>query len=291
MFEIKNKQVLSAGIKRIDVFAPTIARKAQAGQFVGVCPKEGDERVPLVIVDNDPNKQTIALIFQELGPTTKRLGEFPINEPLFSVIGPLGVPSKIEKKGTAICIATGVGAVQILPVIRALRKVGNKIIGVIGAKTRRSILLESQMRIACNKLFITTNDGTYERKGLATDMLKNLLEKEKIDFVYAVGSTDMMEAVCQITQAKNIETRVQLNPMMVDCMGMCGSCRVKVGDEIKLACMDGPEFDGHKIDYDYLHVRMNAYEESVWRPLASIPRPKRNESKTLPKFLSGILKK
>lgn len=291
MFEIKNKQVLSAGIKRIDVFAPNIARKAQAGQFVGVCPKNGDERVPLAIIDNDPNRQTIALIFQESGPTTKRLGELPINEPLHSIVGPLGVASKLEKKGTAVCIATGIGAAQILPVIRGLRKVGNRIIGIIGAKTRRAILLESQMRIACNKLFITTNDGTYERRGLATDMLKTLMEKEKIDFVYAVGSTDMMEAVCNITKLKNIETRVQLNPMMVDCMGMCGSCRVKVGGDIKLACMDGPEFDGHQIDFDYLHVRMNAFEESVWRPLASIPRPKRNEPRTLPKFLSGILRK
>ncbi len=290
-FFIKNKQNLAVDIKRLDVLAPQIASKIKPGQFVSVCPQEGDERIPLTVIDSDAPRQTITLIFQEVGATTKKLGAIPINESIFSIVGPLGVASRIEKKGTAVCVATGIGAVQILPIVRGLRKIGNKVIGIIGAKTKRSIVLESQMRIACNKLFITTNDGSYERKGLATDMLKSLLEKEKVDFVYAIGSVDMMQAVCTATKHKSIQTRVQLTPMMVDCMGMCGSCRVKIGDDIKLACMDGPEFDGHLVDYAYYQTRTKAFEESEWLSHRQQPSPKINEPRTLTKFLSGLIKK
>ncbi len=291
MFVIKNKQILANDIKRIDVHAPHIAKKIQPGQFVSVCPQEGDERIPLTVVEADQIKGTIALIFQEIGETTKHFGAIPINESVFSILGPLGTPAKIEKKGTVVCIATGIGAAQILPICRAFRKAGNKVIGIVGAKTKRTLLLEAQMRLSCNKIFITTNDGSWERRGVVTDALKDMIQKQEVDLVYAIGSAEMMQAVCLLTQTKNIPTRVALNPMMVDCMGMCGSCRVKIGEEILLACVDGPEFDGHKVDFNHFNIRVNAFKGiEEWHNRSSQPNPKNDEPKTFRKFLSGILR-
>lgn len=292
MFEVVNKIILANNVKRLDIAAPNIARKALPGQFVSVCPEEGDERIPLTVVDHDKNKGTITLIFQEVGATTKKLGELAIKEPVFSILGPLGTGATIEKKGVVACIATGVGAAQILPICRAYTEAGNKVIGIIGAKTKRSILVEPQMRLACNKILIATNDGSYERKGLATELLSGLIAQREVDLVYAIGSVDMMEAVVNITKQKKIPTRVQLNPFMVDCMGMCGSCRVKVGGRYVLACTEGPEFDGHKVDFNDLSIRMNAFEEiDQWRSQKSKLSPGKSESTAFSKFLSGILKK
>ncbi len=292
MYEILNKQILAEDVKRLDVSAPNIAKKIQPGQFVSVSPEEGDEHIPLSIVDTDPQKGVISLIFQEVGLTTGKLGTLPINESIFSILGPLGVPSKIDKKGVVVCVATGVGSAQILPICRAYRKAGNKVIGIIGAKTKRSLLLEAQMRLSCNKLLIATNDGTYERRGLATDILKEIVAQQKINFVYAIGSVDMMQAVCVFTKEKKIKTRVYLNPVMVDCMGMCGSCRVKVGGKILLACIEGPEFDGHKVDFQYFNIRMKAFEElDRWDNQKGLSSPKKSESGILTRFLSGILRK
>ena len=162
----------------------------------------------------------------------------------------------------------------------------------VGAKTKRALMLESQMRIACDKILIATEDGSFERRGLATDVLEKYLEKNKIDAVYAIGAVDMMRRACSLTAKKRIPTLVRLNPVMVDCMGMCGSCRVKVGGEIVLACVKGPEFNGHKVDFNDLEIRMNAYEESdEWRERQSKHKPARNEARTLARFLSGFLKK
>ncbi len=263
MFKIINKQVLAPDVKRVDVLAPAVAMRIQAGQFVSVCPQEGDERIPLTVIEADKDKGTISLIFQEVGVTTKKLGTLPINESIFSILGPLGRPATIENKGTVICVATGIGTAQILPIARALRKAGNKVIGIIGAKTKKMLMLEAQMRLACQKLFIATNDGSYERRGLATDVLKEFIERQEIGLIYAIGSVEMTEAVCALTQKKRIKTLVCLNPVMVDCMGMCGSCRVKIGEKIILACLEGPEFDGHQVDFDFLQTRMNAFSPEV----------------------------
>jgi len=298
-FKILNKQILSENVKRLDISAPHIAKKIQPGQFVSVCPEEGDERIPLAVIDTDQNKGTISLIFQEVGYTTHKLGKLAINDSIFSILGPLGVPAKIKKGKTVICIATGVGAAQILPICRAFKKKGNKVIGIIGAKTKRSLMLEAQMRLACNKIFITTNDGSYERRGLATDTLKEIIDKYNFEeeaaqplLVYAIGSVDMMQEVCIITKEKKIPTRVHLNPIMVDCMGMCGSCRVKVGGKMILACIDGPEFNGHQVDFNNFNIRMKAFEEAGECLSQTLPSSrKRNESKTFKKFLSDILKK
>ena len=292
MFPIVNKQILAPDIRRIDVLAPVIARKIRPAQFVSVTPEEEDESIPLTVVDSDPHKGTISLIFQEIGATTKKLGALTLTEPIFSVLGPLGVPAEIQKVGVVVCIATGMGSAQILPVCRAFQKCGNKVIGIIGAKTKRSLVVESQMRIACEKIFITTNDGSYERRGLATDVLAQVIKDREVNLVYTIGSVDMMRAVCDLTRTKNIKTRVQLNPIMVDCMGMCGSCRVKIGNEIVLACLDGPEFDGHKVDFDDFEIRMKVFEENKeWHNRPVQIKAEKKESKTLTRFLSGILGK
>jgi len=292
MFEIINKQILAENIKRIDVYAPNVAQKFKPGQYVSVCPEEGDERIPLSLIEADGNKGTITLILQEIGQTTGKLGSLPINESIFSILGPLGVPATVEKKGLVVCIATGIGAAKILPICRALKNAGNKVVGIIGAKNKKSIMLESQMRLSCNKVHIATEDGSYENKGTATDILVKILENQAIHLIYAIGSVRMMENICSLTKAKKIKTFVQLSPVMVDCVGMCGSCRVKVGGKIVLACTDGPEFNGHEVDFQELLIRKEAFEgldECHKQKLH--PNPQRKESTILTRFLSGILKK
>jgi ferredoxin--NADP+ reductase len=292
MFEIINKQILSEDVKKIDVLAPDISKKIKPGQFVSVCPEEGDERIPLTVVDSDNEKGTISFIFQEVGQTTGKLGTLPINESIFSILGPLGVPSEINKKGTVVCIATGVGIAKILPICRAFKSAGNKVIGILGAKTKRALLLEPQIRLSCNKILIATEDGSQEKRGLATDIFEEIVNEQKIDYVYAVGSAEMMQQVSLLTKKKKIETRVQLNPIMVDCMGMCGSCRVKVGGENILACIEGPEFDGHKVDFDDYKARKNAIKGwDKCHDQKCRHNQQKNESGTLMKFLSGFLKK
>lgn len=289
-FKVLNKISLASDIKRMDISAPAIAKKAKPGQFVSVCPEEDDERIPLTIIEADPARGTIVLMFQEKGATTRKLGAVPVNADIFSILGPLGVPSTIEKKGTVICIATGVGIPQILPIARALKKCGNNVIGIIGAKTKRALMVEPQLRMLCTKFFVTTNDGSYEKRGNATDVLKQILDKHEVNQVYAIGSVDMMRAVCQMTEAKKIKTYVHLNPMMIDCMGMCGSCRAKVAGRDVLTCVEGPEFDGHEVDFEDFTIRMNAAEkEGLWNSQKSKPIQPEKEEGAFKRFLSGIL--
>jgi len=295
-FTILTKQILSENVKRLDILAQEIARRVEPGQFISVCPEEGDERIPLAVVDADAKKGTIALIFKEVGYTTRKLGNIPIQESVFSILGPLGKPAQISEGKTVICIATGVGIAQILPICRAFQKKGNKVIGVIGAKTKRTLMLEAQMRLSCNKIFITTEDGSYERKGLATDLFKEIVQRqrqgEREVMVYAIGAVEMLRKVCVFTKEHKIKTRVHLNPVMVDCMGMCGSCRVKVGGKMILACIEGPEFNGHKVDFQDLQIRMKAFEEEDECPDQKLPpSQQRGEFGIFKKFLSGILKK
>ena len=291
MTKIINKQLLAPGIKRLDVLAEAIASQVQPGQFVMVASDERSERVPLAVVDSDSRKGTISLIFPEDSPSLVRLGALPINESLFYVLGPLGIPAKIEKVGTVVCIATGMEVAPILPMCRAFKKAGNKVVGIIGAKTKKSLVLEAQMRLSCNKLLVTTNDGSYIRKGLATDALKEVLNQEDVNLVYAIGSAEMMQSVAKMTKEKGIKILVRVNPTMVDGTGQCGSCRVKVAGQTVLACVDGPEFDGHLVDYQDLSIRMKAVKEfKEWDSPRSIPNPKNDGSGTLTKFLSGILK-
>ncbi len=298
-FKILNKQMLSESVKRLDILAPQIAKTVQPGQFVSVCAEEGYERISLAVIDFDLKKLTISLIFQEVDQATRKLGAMSIGEEIFSILGPLGVPAKIKEGKTVICIATGIGVAQILPICRAFKKKGNKVIGIIGAKTKKFLMLEAQMRLACHKIFIATNDGSYERRGLATDILKEIVHRFDREaegvfplLVYAIGSVEMMKKVCAFTKENKISTRVHLNPVMVDCIGMCGSCRVRVGGKTVLTCIDGPEFNGHTVDFNDLSIRMKAFKElKKCHNQKSVFSQEKNESGTLMKFLSGILKK
>ncbi len=290
MFKIINKQILTKNIKRLDIVAPRIAEKVLPGQFVNIRPGATDETIPLTVIDTDQAKGTITVIVREVGSTSRVLASKGINDKVASILGPLGMPAQIKKKGVVVCIATGIGSAQILPMCRALRSVGNKVVGIIGAKTKRAVLMEAQMRLACNKLLIATEDGTYERRGMATDILSDLMERDTIHQVNAIGSADMMSSVCKITKRKRIKTFVQLNPVMIDCLGMCGSCRVVVSGKTVLACKDGPEFDGHRVDFENYKIRLKAFEEQKWDSPRAQSSHGKNESKTLTKLFSGILK-
>ena len=271
MYKIIHKQVIAQDIKKIDITAPLIASRALPGQFVMVTPVRGEHNIPMTIVDSDERRSVISLLVHEIGPATRKLGDLSIGESVYQMVGPLGQPAEMDKYGLCICVAAGIGAAQILPICRGLKKKGNKVIGIIGAKSKKVLMLESQMRVLCDEVFITTNDGSYERRGLATGLLKELLNKYTVHRVYAIGSAEMMQTAAQLTKEKNIPLRVTLNPYMVNGLGLCGSCRVTVGGEFKLACVDGPEFDGHKVDYQDLSQRMNTMEYRSWgdqtRPL------------------------
>lgn len=286
MFKIINKQVLMEGVKRLDIYAPFVARIARPGQFVSVCVEENDERIPMSISDVHAAEGAIALIVQEAGPTSRKLGNLAINEEIFSIIGPLGVAPEISKKGTVVCVATGIGAAQILPVARAFKDAGNKVVGIIGSRTRGRLLLEPQLRLVCTNVLVATEDGSFGRRAKATDLLRQLLERESVDYVYAAGSAAMMESVCEMTRPKNIPTRVQLNPLMIDCVGMCGSCRVRVAGRSVLACMEGPSFDGHQVDFRDYYTRIRGLDICDHNQSFS---PKKKESGTFMKFVSDIL--
>ncbi|MBI5024028.1 MAG: sulfide/dihydroorotate dehydrogenase-like FAD/NAD-binding protein [Candidatus Omnitrophica bacterium] len=284
-YKIVSKQNFADRFKRLDIRCPDIAGKVRPGQFVKVCPAAGEASIPLIVFEIDPLRGIIAVIVQEADPAAQKLGAMPINQSICSVLGPLGTPIRIEKKGVVVCIATGIGIARILPVARALKQAGNKVIGIIGARTRRELLLEAQMRIASNKIFVATDDGSREYRGLATDLLKRVMGEEKVRGVYAVGSVDMMETVCGLTEALNVETQVILDVPMVDCMGLCGSCRVKVGGRTVLACVEGPAFNGHDVDFAELRIRVNAFKEKDrWGNLKSSFNPRENDLRILTKF-------
>jgi ferredoxin--NADP+ reductase len=291
MYKIIHKQVIAQDIKKIDVAAPLIASRTRPGQFVMVTPEAGDHGIPMTIVDSDERRSSVSLLVHEVGPVTRKLGALSIGDNICRMVGPLGRPAQMDKYGLVICVATGVGAAQILPVCRGLKKKGNKVIGIIGAKSKKVLMLESQMRVVCDEIFITTNDGSYERKGLATGLLKELLNKYKVDRVYAIGSVDMMQTAGQLTQEKDIPLRVTLNPYMVNGLGICGSCRVKAGGQFRLACIEGPEFDGHTVDYQDLSQRMNVRESWTWENSTRPTIPQKPGFAGLVKSLWGSIKK
>jgi ferredoxin/flavodoxin---NADP+ reductase len=266
MFKICSKEILAQGIKKITVCAPDIAVKAQAGQFVVIRVDEKGERIPVTIAGSDPAAGNITLIFQEAGKTTLALGALEIGGYIRDVLGPLGNPTEPGNGKTVFVVAGGVGAAEILPVSVMYRKSGNTVIGIIGARNKSLVILEKEMAAACNNLFVTTDDGSYGRKGFVTDVLKELLENgTKACIVYAIGPVPMMRAVSDLTKQYGIQTVVSLNPVMVDGTGMCGACRVTVNGETKFACVDGPEFDGHAVAWEELIKRLGAFshKESI----------------------------
>ena len=267
MLRITDKKEIARDITKITVEAPQIAERARAGQFVVVILDEKGERIPLTLADWDSDKGTISLIFQKVGFSTKKLGALNIGDSIAHLLGPLGHPTEIKDVGTVVCIGGGVGIAEVYPVSRAFKDAGNRVVGIIGARCRDLVILEKEMQDVCDELFVTTDDGSYGRKGFVTDVLKELFEViEKSthtkypDLVYAIGPLPMMMAVSQITRDYKIKTIVSLNPIMVDATGMCGSCRCTVASKTVFGCVDGPDFDAHQVDFEELQKRLKLFE-------------------------------
>jgi len=260
MYKIVSKKEIGPKVKSYEIYAPDIARNAKAGQFVIFRIDDKGERVPLTIVGTDPQRGLVRMIFQESGKSTMQLATLCEGEYIKDFLGPLGIPTEIKKYGTVVAVAGGVGAAEVLCVIKDLKSVGNKIITITGARCKDLIILEDELRHKSDCIFFATNDGTYGIKGYVTDVLKEVISKEKVDIVYAIGPIVMMKAVSEITKKENIKTIVSLNPIMLDGTGMCGTCRVTVGGETKFACVDGPEFDAHLVNWEELISRLELYK-------------------------------
>lgn len=262
MYKILEKEVLSDVTKLVVVAAPHVARKAKAGQFVIVIATEHGERIPLTIADHDVQAGTITLIFQEVGKSTMEMGRMEVGEAFYSVAGPLGHPTEIENFGTVACVAGGVGIAPMYPIARDLKAAGNRVITIIGARTQDLLFWEEKMRAVSDELIVVTDDGSYGRKALVTQPLKELLEQgEPIVKVWGIGPTIMMKFVSLTTQPFNVPTIVSLNTIMIDGTGMCGGCRVAMVDGAKFVCVDGPEFDGHLVDWNNLISRVQFYRD------------------------------
>ncbi|WP_244870343.1 sulfide/dihydroorotate dehydrogenase-like FAD/NAD-binding protein [Thermofilum adornatum] len=259
--EIVEKKELAPRIKEIKVYNPRIAAKARAGQFVIVKVGEEGERIPLTIADWDREKGLITIVFQEVGVSTYKLGRLGVGDVITDVLGPLGNPSEIEKFGTVVCVGGGVGIAAIYPMAKELKKAGNRVISIIGARNKDLLIYEEEMRRVSDELRITTDDGSKGRKGFVSDELRDLLNSGlKVDRVIAVGPAIMMKTCADVTRPFNVKTIVSLNSLMLCGMGMCGACRVEVGGKTRFVCVDGPDFDAHQVNFDVLIKRLNAYK-------------------------------
>lgn len=262
MYKIINAKILAADVKRFDIEAPLIAKKRMAGQFVIIRLDEHGERIPLTIADSNADKGTITIIVQGIGKTTKQLNLLESGDFIMDVVGPLGMPSHIEKFGTAVSIGGGVGTAIAYPTAVALKNAGNHVITINGARTKDLVILEEEMKAVSNESYVTTDDGSYGFHGFVTQKLQALIDEgKKIDFVLAIGPIPMMKAVAEVTRPYGIKTVVSLNPIMVDGTGMCGGCRVIVDGKSKFACVDGPEFDAHLVDFKNLTDRNKMYND------------------------------
>ena len=262
MAEIVSNELLGPNVYKLRLRAPKIARKRRAGQFVIVRVYEGGERIPLTIADSDLEAGTITLIVQAVGRSTQMLCRLAVGQAVLDLAGPLGHPTHIEKVGRVVVIGGGIGTAVALPIAQAMKAAGNDVTAVIGGRSREFVILESEMARAADRVIVCTDDGSAGRKGLVTDVLRGLIEAgEKIDQVFAIGPLPMMDAVCAVTRGPAIRTYVSLNPIMIDGTGMCGGCRVSVGGQVKFACVDGPEFDGHQVDFAELRNRLAAFRE------------------------------
>ncbi|WP_457575882.1 sulfide/dihydroorotate dehydrogenase-like FAD/NAD-binding protein [Desulfomarina sp.] len=262
MFKIVKREEMSKGTVILnEIEAPLIAKKAKPGQFVILKANEEGERIPLTMAETDPEKGTITIIYMVVGKSTALFKELQVGDSYQDVIGPLGKATHLEKVGKVICVGGGTGVAVLHPITRGLKEIGNDVTCIIGARTKDLLIIEDQMRAASHDLRVCTDDGSYGHHGFVTDVMKEILDEGDVKLVVAIGPVPMMKAVSNITKEYNVETLVSLNPIMVDGTGMCGGCRVTIGGETKFACVDGPEFDGHKVDYDELMLRLNAYKE------------------------------
>lgn len=266
MFKIIRREEMAEGTVVLnEIEAPRIARKARPGQFVILKANEEGERIPLTMAETDPEKGTLTIIYMVVGKSTALFKSLKVGDAYQDVIGPLGKATEIEKVGNVVCVGGGTGIAVLHPITRALKNVGNQVTAIIGSRSKDLLIMEEHMRRASHELLICTDDGSYGRKGFVTEALKDVLDKGDTQLVVAIGPVPMMKFVSKLTAQYGVKTLVSLNPIMVDGTGMCGGCRVTVGGKTKFACVDGPEFDGHEVDYDELMLRLQAYCEDEKR--------------------------
>lgn len=271
MYRVVKRRQLAADIVLLEVEAPAVAAKAQPGQFVIVRMDEHAERIPLTIMDFSRERGTITIVIQNVGYSSALINRMQEGSEFLDFVGPLGVASEIENYGTVVCIGGGVGIAPVHPIARALKEAGNKVISVLGARSADLLILEDEMRAASDEVVIATNDGSMGVKGFVTDGLAEVLKTgADVKAIWAIGPVVMMKAVCEYTRPLGIHTIVSMNPIMVDGTGMCGACRISVGDVTKFACVDGPEFDGHKVDFDLAIQRLNYFKDEENRAKAGL---------------------
>jgi ferredoxin--NADP+ reductase len=261
MFKIVKREEMAEGTVILnEIEAPLIARKAKPGQFVILKAGEDGERIPLTMAETDPDKGTLTIIYMVVGKSTALFRDLQVGDEYTDIIGPLGKPTHIEKVGKVICVGGGTGVAVLHPITRAMKEAGNDVTCIIGARTHNLLILEEQMKAASNDLRVCTDDGSYGHHGFVTEVMKEVLDAGGVKQVVAIGPVPMMKAVSNITKTyEGVDLLVSLNPIMVDGTGMCGGCRVTIGGKTKFACVDGPEFDGHQVDYDELMARLQAY--------------------------------
>lgn len=272
MYKILAREDLAPVTKLFRIHAPAVARKAQPGQFVVVRVDEKGERIPLTIADWDIQEGSVTIIFQEVGVSTRKLGKLQAGDAILDFIGPLGLPSEIKKFGTVIMVGGGVGIAPIYPIARAMKAAGNRVISIIGARSKDLLFWEDRMRQVSDEVIVTTDDGSYGRRALVTEPLKELVEAaakdgNPIDLVFAIGPAIMMKFCAKTTEPFGVKTIVSINSIMVDATGMCGACRISVGGQTKFVCVDGPDFDGHLVDWDLLMARQRQYLDEEKRAL------------------------
>jgi len=268
VYEIVAREDLTPEIHLFEIAAPEVANKAQAGQFVVVRVDETGERIPLTIADWDREKGTVTVVVMEVGKTTRKLATVKAGQAIANLAGPLGLPTHIDKVGTVVCVAGGFAIATIVPIARAMREAGNKVISIMGFRTKDLVFWEDRLRGVSDELIVTTDDGSYGRKGVVTAPLKEMLEDgQKVNRVIAIGPTTMMKFCSLTTQPFGVDTTVSLNPIMVDGTGMCGVCRVSIGGETKFTCVDGPDFDGHQVAWGELMARQRTYLDEEKRSL------------------------
>jgi ferredoxin/flavodoxin---NADP+ reductase len=273
MFKILHAEFIASGIKRLVIAAPRIAEKQQPGQFVILRLYDHGERIPLTIEKSDPARRTINIVVQSAGKSTHLLNLLETGDYIRDVVGPLGKRSEIEKFGTVVVIGGGVGTAMAYPTAAALKRAGNRVISIVGARTKELVILEREMRQVSDAVMITTDDGSYAEKGFVTDKLRQLIENgTRIDLVLAVGPIPMMRAVAEVTRPEKIRTIVSLNPIMIDGTGMCGGCRVLIDGKSEFACVDGPEFDAHRVDFAVLVQRNAMYRAAEQKSMEEFER-------------------
>jgi ferredoxin--NADP+ reductase len=259
MYRVLVHERIGTDVYRMVIEAQQIANKRKAGQFIILRIDEHGERIPLTIADARPDVGTITLIYQVVGKTTAQLATMEVDDFLHDVVGPLGKATEVKYYGTCVCVGGGIGKAPLFPIANALKLAGNKVISIVGARGKDLIILEDELAVVSDELIVCTDDGSHGRKALVTEPLQELLDREKVDLCVAIGPTIMMKFVSKVTEPYGVPTLVSLNSIMLDGTGMCGCCRVTVGGVTKFVCVDGPEFDGHQVDFDQLIKRLNTY--------------------------------